>query len=123
MKRIASIGLILLLSLECFYKLGVITYFQLNRDYIAEVLCINRDEPVKMCHGQCFLKQNLNVADSETQDSGTPPPETQKIDLPVFLITETDYSVAGFTDLERSNSRYLINFSPADKPKPFHPPA
>lgn len=122
-KRVASIGLILLMSLQCFYKLGVITYFQLNRDYIAEVLCINRDKPITLCNGQCFLEKNLDLADGTTSDDGAVPVAKQNIDLPIFLITENLYSFHGIKQLEQRNSRYLFNTSSPHHTVPFHPPA
>jgi hypothetical protein len=122
-KRIASIGLILLMSLQCFYKLGVITYFQLNRDYIADVLCVNREKPITMCYGQCFLEKKLDLADDNDSDDGTLPIGKQRGDLPNFLITEHNYSFQEVIQLERSNSRYLLSTSSAHYQAPFHPPA
>ncbi len=122
-KKVASIGLILLLSLQCFYKLGVITYFQLNRDYIAEVLCINRDKPITVCYGQCFLEKNLDLTDGTTSDDGAVPVSKQNTDLPTFLVTENLYSFQGINHLEQRNSRYLLNPSSSHHKAPFHPPA
>lgn len=33
--------------------------FEMRREYIAEVLCINRDEPITVCGGTCYLELNL----------------------------------------------------------------
>ena len=41
--------------------------FELRRDYIAEVLCINRDEPITVCGGKCYLDLKLDQA-TERQD-------------------------------------------------------
>jgi len=29
--------------------------FEIHKDYISEVLCINKDKPAMNCHGQCYL--------------------------------------------------------------------
>ena len=123
MKKIIAIGLIFIMSVQCFFQLGVITYFQLNRDYIAEVLCINREKPITMCYGQCFLKRNLDVADDATTDKGTGPAKSRTADFPIFLITENEYPLQALTFPGTANFRYLIHISPAHHEPPFHPPA
>lgn len=42
--------------------------FELNRDYIASNLCINRELPESGCDGQCFLMKKLKQSQ---QDEGT----------------------------------------------------
>ncbi len=32
------------------------TAFELRRDYIAEHLCVNRDQPELKCNGKCYLR-------------------------------------------------------------------
>ena len=38
---------------------GTIAYYQLNREYIARVLCQNRDKPQLHCDGACYLAKKL----------------------------------------------------------------
>jgi len=49
---------------------GTIAYFHLNREYIAKVLCENRQRPELKCNGQCYLakklKQQEDNKDKET---------------------------------------------------------
>lgn len=33
--------------------------YAINQEYIAEVLCINRDRPDKGCNGKCYLMSQL----------------------------------------------------------------
>ncbi len=42
--------------------------FNLRRDYIATVLCINRDKPITMCGGHCFLAKQLNKAQEQQEN-------------------------------------------------------
>ena len=84
-KRLTAIAFILLLSAQCIFKLGIITYFEANRDYIAEVLCVNKEKPMTMCHGKCFLDRNLSIGDGEGQK---PIPVTTKLQIETsFFIT------------------------------------
>lgn len=120
-KTIISIALILLMSMQSFYKLGVLTYFQLNREYIAEVLCINKEKPITMCYGQCFLDKNLDLANDEAPKS-TAPTGKDKVEIPTFLISETFYILKGESQLSLQNTRYCFNYSVINLDTPFHPP-
>ncbi|ELR71084.1 hypothetical protein C900_03048 [Fulvivirga imtechensis AK7] len=42
--------------------------FKINQDYIARVLCINRDKPELNCNGHCILMQKLKKT-QETEQS------------------------------------------------------
>ena len=121
--RIISIALILLMSLQCFYKLGLITYFQLNRDYIAEVFCVNKEKPITMCHGQCFLNKSLEVADAQTPDDSSAPVGKQNIDFPVFIISDNQCSLNHLTIPAPQNVDYHGSLSSEHSSAPFHPPS
>jgi hypothetical protein len=49
---------------------GIIAHYQLNKAYIARVLCENRDRPELHCDGQCFLAKRLK-AQQDKQDKET----------------------------------------------------
>lgn len=108
------------MSGQSFYKLGVITYFNLNRKFIAEVLCINKAKPTTTCHGQCFLKKNLDL-ESEAPKS-TAPVGKEKIDISIFLPLENYYSFYGIAQLPAKNTRYYLNYSVVNPDVPFRPP-
>lgn len=36
--------------------------YKINYDYISKELCINRDKPMSMCHGKCYLTKQLQKA-------------------------------------------------------------
>ena len=46
----------------------ILTEYLINRDFIATVLCINKDNPQKHCDGKCHLKKQL-AKDDEQQGS------------------------------------------------------
>ena len=33
--------------------------FKVNQDFIAKTLCVNQDQPEKMCSGKCYLTQKI----------------------------------------------------------------
>ena len=49
---------------------GTIAYYHANRDYIARVLCENRDKPELHCDGKCYLAKQLK-AQQDKQDKET----------------------------------------------------
>lgn len=49
---------------------GIIAHYQLNKEYIARVLCENRDKPQLHCDGKCYLAKRLK-AQQDKQDKET----------------------------------------------------
>ena len=43
--------------------------FEINKDYIRDVLCVNRDKPITVCGGSCFLKDRLGEEQSKATSS------------------------------------------------------
>lgn len=49
-------------------KMWIITDFEINREYIARVLCINRDKPEMGCNGKCHLKEQLQKTENPREE-------------------------------------------------------
>lgn len=65
-------GLLILLSvvilMPSLCKTGVMIWFKANQDYIASVLCINRNNEAKSyCSGCCVLNEKLSKISEEQQ--------------------------------------------------------
>jgi hypothetical protein len=119
-KRLTAIAFIFLLSAQCIFKLTIITYFQTNRDYIAEVLCVNKEKPMTMCNGQCFLDRNLSLADD---DSPKQSPATKlSVETSLFIINSVQFDLErNALNIENSGApESLYNFY-SQQPF-FHPP-
>lgn len=56
------------LLLQTFGKELVLAQFMLNRDYIANVLCINKARPQLACHGQCQLMKEMTKETKKEQN-------------------------------------------------------
>lgn len=54
--------------LQTFSKGLVLAEFMLNRDYIANVLCINKARPQLACHGQCQLMKQMDKETKKEQN-------------------------------------------------------
>ena len=46
-----------------FLQLGVVAYFQFNKNYIQQQLCINKNNPKSNCNGHCYLAKQLKKAE------------------------------------------------------------
>jgi hypothetical protein len=62
-----TILLILLLAAQSFSKWCLIVQFQVNRNYIAQNLCVNRLNPISCCKGTCFLNKSLQEDENKQQ--------------------------------------------------------
>ncbi len=66
-----AIALLLLFFTLTWEKLGVVVSYELNKTYITQVLCENKDRPALQCDGQCILGKKLQ--EDTSQDPTIPP--------------------------------------------------
>lgn len=59
MKKILTYTFILLYLTAMVKPVLPVLEYVLNQDYIAEVLCINKDKPMLNCDGKCYLAQMI----------------------------------------------------------------
>ncbi len=52
-------------------NLGIIIDFNINQDYIAKVLCINKDKPEMKCNGKCHLTKELKKTEEPADNPKT----------------------------------------------------
>jgi hypothetical protein len=69
MKKIFSIITVMVILMPQLINLVIIVDFNINQDYIAEVLCINNDKPKMKCNGKCHLTKELKKAEEPTEKS------------------------------------------------------
>lgn len=70
MRKLLLFSWLFAVLLPTFSQWGTIAYFQINKEYIARVLCENRDRPELHCDGQCYLAKRLKT-EQEKQDRQT----------------------------------------------------
>jgi len=59
-----------LIALQTFSKWCLILEYQVNRDYIAKNLCVNRNNCSCCCKGKCFLEKKMATDESRQQVPG-----------------------------------------------------
>ena len=85
-----TIGLLfaLLVLTPSILRLRVIVDFALRNEYIATVLCINKDVPEMNCDGKCYLAQQFQkAADNEQKERHTYLTNASKVSF--YLVPET----------------------------------
>jgi len=87
---------------------GTIAYYQVNKEYIARVLCENRDKPQLHCNGQCYLAKRLK-AQQDKQDKETAERVQHTSPIQLFCETQFSFTFAFAPDLTpRRTFTYLI---------------
>lgn len=119
MKKIISFMLILALGFQCLAKLGLITFYQLNKDYISKELCENKDKPKMHCEGKCFLKKNLDLADKAEQKSKE---IIKQVEFPVFIQPVVSENSIPSITLSDTYSEVPALYEYIHSNRLFHPP-
>ncbi|MCX6214360.1 hypothetical protein [Spirosoma sp.] len=102
---------------------GTIAYYNVNKAYIARVLCENRDKPQLHCDGQCYLAKQLK-AQQDRQDKET----TERVNnTPVIQLFCQDNLLFNFDRyypllVSVAFSAYHSSAYTAPVQKLFHPP-
>lgn len=86
LNRFISLTLILALSFQCLVKLGLLTYYSVNIEYIVKELCENKDKPELKCKGKCFLKKKMAQADEAEKKTNE---IFKQIEFPAFIPNST----------------------------------
>lgn len=81
------ISILLLFSLltSNFGNLFIFTGFELNREFIAAELCINKNKPELNCKGKCYLMKKLKQAQEKEDKQERQSQKTQAQDALVEL--------------------------------------
>lgn len=121
MIRFVTIWLLTLaVFLQSLAPLLILVDFKIHQDFIAEVLCINRDRPELQCNGQCHLQDKLS--EQQQKEQQLPKQVEEKIPvffmerLPAFLLQHTPKHIITYLPYRP----HLHDYLSADDF--FHPP-
>lgn len=67
MKKVIASLLVLLIISQSLVDLGILAYYAINKNYIAQKLCVNRNNPRLHCEGHCYLSKQLKKAEEGEQ--------------------------------------------------------
>lgn len=60
MKKAIAILTILIITASVLHKTLVFSYYEYDKTYIIENLCINKEDPEMGCEGKCYLMNKAN---------------------------------------------------------------
>ena len=66
--RIYSITLLVILAFYIVRPILPYIEYAINKDFIAQNLCINRDNPHSCCQGKCYLEKQLKKSSDSNND-------------------------------------------------------
>jgi hypothetical protein len=120
MKRLGVFILIFLYGIALLRPAAPVLSYLYNYDYIASVLCINRDQPEMKCNGACHLKKM--IAETEDQDREPGHELIRLADYPL-AIPQVDVSEADAPLPRRQwhHHDFETNY-PLNLPQVFRPP-
>ena len=91
-RKIAAILLILVFLLPTLLKVSIYVDFKIHQDFIIEMFCINKDKPLVMCSGSCYLADKLEKAD-EGQKKESPVKIELRNELVYYQISENKKNI------------------------------
>lgn len=123
MFRLISILLMLSLSCQSLVKLGILTWYEINKQYVADKLCENKNKPQLNCNGKCYLKKQLKKADANS-DSNKSTTSNERMDMLECILPESFcISLLFESSLVQSLVSYSNQYCFSYVALVFHPPS
>ena len=74
-----------------------------NYEYVANVLCENRDKPYLECNGKCYLEKQIKKSNHTDHDHKSTVPQINFDDYPISTLGQFAYTIKDFKDFVSSN--------------------
>lgn len=120
MSKAIAILLSVIVLLPSIQKVAIIVDYEVNKDYIARNLCINRDKPEMACEGKCQLCKRLEESENKAQQPVSPVPSLKEITL--FYQPCLPWLLDDAGDAQMALFHFAISFSNPANRSVFHPP-
>ena len=120
-KHAISFAIIFAILLQSLGSLVVITAFEMNHDYIAKNLCINKNKPQMHCNGKCDMHKMLQKEESQNNSPVAPVKEKTEV-LQFFQSSELSF-VNPVVELSSTINIYTENKITGFTSAVFHPPS
>jgi hypothetical protein len=113
----------LLMLAQTFSKWFVVIDYQLNRDFVAKALCINKARPRMHCNGQCQVMKKLAEEEKQNSSSHNTSHKTNAQEL-IFFDAFLMPGISGWKEEENVPvAHYTLRHYTTPAPAVFHPPA
>jgi len=110
------------IMLQVLGKFMVLVDYSLNKNYIANVLCVNKNKPKMHCNGKCYLKKQLKKEETKEQSPVNPLKEIKDIQLYLSNNSSLNPLNSIVYKTEASTFHYSFHFSTQHLKAVFHPP-
>ena len=71
MKKYIAILLLLVMQSSLLNQWSMVMFYQVNRNFIAQNFCVNKDKPKLNCNGQCYLAKQLKKQEEKETKSNS----------------------------------------------------
>lgn len=120
MKTTLTIVLAFLILVQSFTRSFIYLNYEVNKDYISNVLCENKEDIEMHCEGKCHLKKEL---DKEEKNESTPA-GSNKEKYEIILFNSIKPALT-FLFIQASSEQHFFNETinyPLSLSAIFHPP-
>lgn len=125
MKRVIAMVVVLSLLVQCTVHIGLWSYYQVNKAYIAQNLCENRNLPQKKCCGKCYLRKQMKKVDESGSSSKKGQVKTERTEITEFIVSDITFNILTPMPLTSANNTpvYQDMFGNVAANGIFHPPS
>ncbi len=104
-------------------KTAIVVDYWMNYTYYKEVLCENKDIPMKNCNGMCAVSKQIKKAEAAKEQAESHLPLLSKSEISEFIPNYlTDFVFDYSLQLLEHTSRYVGMRSETELHPIFHPP-
>ena len=123
MKKYIALLLLLVMQTSLLNQWSMVMFYQVNRQFIAQNFCVNKDKPKLNCNGQCYLAKQLKKQEEKETKSNSE--KLEKLPETNLVIEET--VEFHFTPYQKDPTahafRYSNLYTHLFNPTVLHPPS
>ena len=119
MKRFFSIVMLGAILMQTFSAFILVAHYEINKNYITQNFCENKNKPQLNCNGQCHLNKQLQKQEKNENAPVNPIKEKNEIQLFCQL---RDFGFADSQTEKNIYSPYIEKEITSPLSSPFHPP-
>lgn len=119
-KSVLAVSIAVMVFAQSGSKFVIFCAYLVNKEYIIDVLCVNKDKPSMKCDGKCQLEKKLQEDESRKKD----PVKSIEFKAEMQWISESGLSNIFIAESNRNepNSFYIFSLSKSFIPAVFQPP-
>ncbi|WP_143592171.1 hypothetical protein [Tenacibaculum holothuriorum] len=118
LKKLAIYFFVFLYGVAMLRPIAPFVEYAINYDYIAKVLCINKDKPEMNCKGKCQLMKKLEQQQEDDFKSLRIAMEEYPIGFVQLIQVETPTLI----EYQKNSFSYKQSYTYQYSPSVFHPP-